>query len=126
MLSKKKLLIYTLLSIVIGLLLLAGYFYWTWGVYVAITNNTDSVLKNIQISYTGGKIDIEKMGPYSSYGQYVNPTGESHLELEWHDSSGTRQSSTIEVYFEHNYTGSIKITVDPNNQVSWASKTRTG
>ena len=125
MLSRTKLLSYCIiLSIGVGLLLLIGYFYWTWGVYVAITNNTDSVLKNIHISYTGGAINIEKLEPYTSYGQYVAPTSESDLELEWYDSLGTRQSRKIEVYFEPNYRRSIEITVESNNQVSWKDKTK--
>ena len=125
MLSRKKLLSYLLiLSIVIGLSLLTGYFYWTRGIYVAITNNTDSVLKNINIFYTGGVINIEELEPNNSYDKYINPTGESDLELEWNDSSRTRQSSTIDVYFEPNYSGSVEITIDPNNQVSCKDKTR--
>ena len=108
----------------IGLLLLLVYIYWSKGVYVSIINNTQKVLEKVSIAYTGGTINIEKLEPHTSYGQYVNPASESHLELEWFEPSGVKQSHKIDVYFEHNYSGSIEITVDPNNRISWISKVR--
>ena len=50
--------------------------------------------------------------------------GESHLELEWYEPSGVKQSHTIDVYFEHNYRGSVEIAVNPDNRVSWTDKIR--
>jgi hypothetical protein len=108
--------------VAVGMLTSIGYRYWTRGVYINITNTTQNVLKDINIAYTGGVIHIANLESKTSYGQYINPTSESHLELEWLDSSGAKQSQEIGVYFEHNYAGSIEITIDPNNIVSWSHK----
>jgi hypothetical protein len=119
--SERKLVSYgAVLWIALGLLMVTGYFYWTRGVYVRITNNTQSILKHIDIAYSVGVVHIAALEPKASCGRYVNPTGgDSGLKLEWIDSSGTKQSHRIDVYLEHNYSRSVEIAVDPNNEVSW-------
>jgi hypothetical protein len=110
--------------IVVGILVFIGYLYQRKGVYVSITNNTQTFLKDVGVTYTGGTVRIKGLKPHESYGKRINPNGESHLELEWYESSGVKQSHTVDVYFEHNYRGSIEISIDPDNRVSWTDKTR--
>lgn len=108
----------------VALVLATGYFYWTRGVYVSVNNNTQSTLKNMDITYHGGVIQIATLEPKMSYGRYINPIGESDLTLEWFDSMGAKHSHMIEVYIEHNYAGSVEITVEPDNTVSVMDKVR--
>jgi hypothetical protein len=91
---------------------------------VVITNSSQYPLRNLRLQFTGGTISVENLEPSTSYGHYIRPTSESHLELEWRDSSGVRQFHNIDVYFEPNDRGSIEITIGPNNLVSWTHKTR--
>jgi len=123
--NKRKLVSYRILLLVaLALLIASGYFYWTKGVYVSITNSTQNTLKHIDIIYSGGIIDIPELAPSTSCGQYINPDWESDLTLEWFDSSGAKHSHTIGEYIEHNYAGSVEITLEPDNKVSVTSKIR--
>jgi len=125
--SKRKLVsCWIAIFVAIGLFISIGYHYWTRGVYISITNNTQDVFKVINISYTGGIIRIAKLEPKTSYGQRINPIGESGLKLGWLDSSGVKQSQKIEVYFEHNYTGSVGIMIEAGNRVSVTNRIRLG
>ena len=116
---RKTLLIYSPISlVVIGLLVLMAYLQWGRGVSVSVTNKTQNGLMDMKIYYTGGHISHPQLAPETSYRTHVNPNGESDLKIEWTDSLGVRQSHKIDVYFERNYAGSIKITVEPDNSVS--------
>jgi hypothetical protein len=121
--AKRRRLVIVLLA-VLGLLIAAGYYFWTRGVYVKITNSTQSTLKHIGIAYSGGATHITGLGPGTSRGQYINPKWESDLTLEWLDSAGMEHSYAMGVYIEHNYSGSVEITVEPGNRVSVTDKVR--
>ena len=113
------------LLIALVLLVATGYFYWTRGVYVSITNNTQSTLKDINISYVRGVVHVAALEPAASCARYVNPTGgDADLRLEWFEPSGAKHSHAIDVYIEHNYSGSVEITVEPGNRVSVTDKVR--
>ena len=121
----KRKLVSCVIVLSVALALATGYFYWTRGVYVSVNNNTQSTLKNLTITYQSGVIQIAALEPKMSYGRYINPIGESGLTLEWFDSLGAKHSHmNIEVYFEHNYAGSVEITVEPDNRVSVTDKVR--
>jgi hypothetical protein len=123
--SQRKLIRYGIVPLTaLTLFIAAGYYFWTRGVYVRITNSTQSTLKHIDVAYSGGVIHITELAPGASHGQYVNPSWESDLALEWSDSLGVRHSHTIGVYIEHNYAGNVEITVGPNNKVSVTDKVR--
>jgi len=112
-----------MLAPILGALILIGYYYGTSGVYVRITNNTQNPLAQVRVTYTGGTADIGVLMPKTSYGRRINPDGESHLELEWVDSSGERRSYS-NGYFEHNYRGRIDIVVEPNSDPTWIDNSR--
>jgi hypothetical protein len=123
--AEKKLVRWTIaLAAALVLVIAAGYSYWTRGVYVKITNNTQNTLKHTDITYSVGVIHIAELVPGASYGRYVNPKGGSDLSLEWSDFSGKHSSDTLGVYFEHNYAGSVEIAVEPDNRVSVVDKIR--
>ena len=110
--------------VVLGLLTSLAYFHWTNGVYVSISNNTEKTFRQIDIVYTGGSARIASLEPNASYGQYVNPHGESDLKIECFDSSGASHSYTVDTYIEHNYSGSIHITMEPDDKMSAVDNTR--
>lgn len=123
--SKKGLIGWGILGLVVfGPSFAVGYRHWTAGVYVEITNNTDSPLTQIAITYTGGVVRIAELKPKTSSGRRVNPRGESHLVVEWVDSLGHRHSQRVDVYFETNYRGRIDITVEPDNTIVWTDVIR--
>ncbi|MHC4172443.1 MAG: hypothetical protein ACYST5_05815 [Planctomycetota bacterium] len=106
------------LSVALALLIATWHFYRTRGVYVSVNNNTQSTLKNMVITYTGGVIQIVALDPKMSYGKYIKPSHPGELTLEWSDSMGAKHSHMIGVYIEQGYAGSVEITVEPDNRVS--------
>jgi len=110
--------------VVLGPSFAVGYHHWTAGVYVEITNDTDSPLTQIAITYTGGVVRIPELKPKTSYGRRINPDGDSHLVVEWVDSVGQRHSHYVDVYFEHKYRGRIDISVESGNMIRWTDTTK--
>ena len=123
--TKKKFIGYGIVFVIgLGLVVSIDYLHSSRGVYVSIANNTQGTLKHVDIAYTGGVIQIAAVEPKTSFGRRINPDSESHLELEWIDSSGVKHSHAVDVYFEHDYRGRIEITVEPADSVSVTDKTR--
>ena len=113
-----------ILLITLALFIGAAYFYWTRGVCVSITNNTETTIENVDIAYWRGVIHIGALKPKTSRARYVNPPGESDLTLEWFDVSGVKHARRLGVYIETNYAGSIQVTVESGNRVSVTEKVR--
>jgi len=107
---------------VLGLAAVAGYWRWTAGVYVEITNRTGGAVTQVDIAYTGGFVRILELKPNASYGRRVNPDGESHLELVWIDPGGQKRSEKLGLYFERNYRGRVDFTVQPDGTISWTDR----
>jgi len=97
----------------------------TRGVCVYINNDSNALLHDIKLIYTGGikKTEIIKTG--AKYKTYINPKSESDLRLRWKDNSGKQHSRQIDVYIEHNYRGQIKIKIDLEHRVSWTDNIKT-
>lgn len=122
--SKSKLSVYgglLLAVLVLGL----GHYCWTRGVYVKITNNADTALKDVEIAYSGGTIHVGTLEPKGSYGQWVNPNSASIWNMEWFGSSGAKESLAIDVYVERNYSGSVEITVEHDGTVAVVDRVKT-
>jgi len=123
--NKRKLVNRRIVLLAVFVLLIAvGYLYCKRGVYVSITNNTKSTLKEVDIAYEVGVIQIDALEPKMSYGRYINPTYSTGLTLKWCDSSGVKHSHDIGVYLQHNYSGSVEITVESDNSVVVTDKVR--
>ena len=122
--NKRKLVSCGIVLLVALALLISTGHYWTRGVYISITNSTQSTLKRVDITCHGGVIHIAALEPTMSYGRYINPTHGTDLTLEWIDSMGVKHSHTVGVYMERNYVGSVEITVEPDNRVSVTDKIR--
>lgn len=99
-----------------------GYWRWTAGVYVEITNSTGGPLTQVGITYTGGVVGIPELKPNASFGLLINPKGESHLELAWTDAGGQKRSEKLDLYFDRNHRGRVDITVRPDGTISWTDR----
>ena len=105
--------------IICGALLVAISGCNTKSILISISNESGSTISDIKIAYTGGSYVVHKMEPGMSNEQYIRPKGESHLELSFVDVRGMLIKTTIDVYIETGYEGSILITIGKDNKVSW-------
>ena len=90
----------------------------TSGVTVSVINATGGEVTNVQIEFTGGSKSFPKLKFGESLEIRVNPDGESDLVVRFADSSGKQFSANDIVYFEHNYRGTIHITIGPDGKVT--------
>lgn len=94
------------------------------GVTVIVINTSGGEITNLQIKFTGGSKSSPKLKPAESFETKVNPNGESHIDVEFSDSSGKRHSAKVDVYLERNYSGTIRITLEPGGKVTWKDETK--
>ena len=125
--TRKKLIGYAVvLAAILGPAATMAYLHSTRGVCISLTNNTQSVLQQMEIAYTGGVIRIATLEPQASYACHVNLTGESILRLGWFDASDGRHFYMLDTYLDPDYAGSVKIVWEPNNRMSVTQKVRAG
>lgn len=111
------------LCIALVLVGIAAALWLTAGVKVVVTNKAGVEVKNIEVKFTGGSVTIPAIKPGAAYRTTVKPTGESHLDLRFTDSSGKDRREIIGVYFEPGYRGEIFIGLAPDGSVSFEDKT---
>jgi hypothetical protein len=97
---------------------------WSTGVTVIVNNATGGGITNLKIKFTGGSKSSEKLDAAKSLETKINPNSESHIDLEFEDASGKRHSAKVDVYIEHNYSGTIRVTLEPDGKVTWKDETR--
>lgn len=84
---------------------------WPRGVEVIVTNAGTSVMRDVRVVVTGKTYELGELQPNARRNLRVNPTGESHLVVDYTDPSGTPQAVTVDCYFEPNYYGTIAVDV---------------
>ena len=94
------------------------------GVTVTVNNASGGEIANLQVKFTGGSKTLPKLKSAESFVTQVNPIGESHLVVEFVDSSGKQHSVKVDVYFEHNYSGTIHVTIGRDGKVTWKDETK--
>ncbi len=94
------------------------------GVTVLVNNASGGEITNLQIKFTGGSKSSPKLKPAESFETKVNPSGSSHLVVDFADSSGKQHSAKADVYFERNYSGTIHVTIEPDGKVTWKDETK--
>jgi hypothetical protein len=92
-------------------------------VRVCITNQSKNIINKVELSYREGTVAIGNLNPGQSQIVYVNPTGESALDINWSDNSGLHHKK-IDTYIEHNYGGYGNIILSENAEVNWISNIR--
>ena len=60
---------------------------------------------------TGASYQLGDIGPGESATARVNPTSESHLEVEFTDRDGQSQRLRADGYFEPRYRGTIRVEI---------------
>ena len=94
------------------------------GVNVTVENASGGEITSLQIRFTGGNKSTPTLKPAESFETKVNPAGESHLVVEFVDSLGKQHSANVDVYLEHNYSGTIHVTLEPDGKVTWKDETK--
>jgi len=97
---------------------LIGKDYLTTGVKVELSNNSGGTLKAIEIYYNEGIQRISILNPKEKRGFYINPSGETTLEVRWFDQAGRECFADDIGYFTKNDKGMITIDFRPNGHLS--------
>ncbi len=107
--NKRKL---WLLAIPVVLLLIAVVaFQLRSGIQVKVENTGTSLLKSVVLRVTGASYDLGDIAPGESATARVNPTSDSHLEVEFTDPDGQSKQLIAGGYFEAGYRGSIRVEI---------------
>ena len=110
---------WTLIPLGIGVF---GFLAWySPGVHVVIRNSTAVPLVDVQLKFNGGSKHVPLIRPEHAISANVNPLGESGLQLEFTQGTAHR-SQTLDIYMEHDYAGSVFLTVDGVGNVNVQSK----
>lgn len=81
------------------------------GVLVIVTNHSEDIIRGLQLEYEGGMIGTDKIDHNQSFSNYVNPTSESSLLIQFVDKNGITRKEAVDVYIEKNYSGKIEIII---------------
>jgi hypothetical protein len=125
---KKKYFI-TIATIFIGLILLVISFYKFFaikdGFNVIISNNTNTQISGIKITYHNIKKDIEvpMIEPGQKTTLHINPKEdfvENQMKLNYGQSNGNKQSMVIIGYFEKGYSGNVTVKISSKDSSGFA------
>jgi hypothetical protein len=81
------------------------------GVRVTIQNTGSSALKLVVLHVTGASYKLGDIAVGESVTMRVDPTSESHLEVEFTDIDGQVQRVNGGGYFESGYRGTIRVEI---------------
>ena len=81
------------------------------GIRVTVENTGSMPLKSVVLQVTGASYRFGDIAPGTSATARVNPTGESHLEIEFTDAAGMVQLLDGGGYFESGYRGTIRLSI---------------
>jgi hypothetical protein len=96
------------------------------GVQVILFNDGQHPVRDVIISFAGGERRTSLLPDRGRYVTRVNPTGESHLELQFRDPSGNERKAVVDVYIEPNYTGRVLIRIDSSARVTSTDQVEIG
>ena len=85
---------------------------------VELSNNSGSTLKAIEFYYSGGIQRISILSPQEDATFYVNPSGETTIEVRWFDEAGNEYFADDIGYFQTNNKGLITISFRPNGHLA--------
>lgn len=89
------------------------------GILISITNNSDLSVSSIRVLYSGGAYKIPELRAGETVKSRINPTSESHLEMEFVDEQQRDIKIVIDTYFERDYSGSFSIFINKNGKATW-------
>ena len=122
--SKRMSTIYVGGTMIVGFALVLTHYHLTKGVHILINNASSAVLSNMELIYSGGTKHIEELNPNATFETHINPKSASHLNLIWTDPMGEKHFDLIDVYFESDYMGNVRIIINPDYEISWVDNIR--
>lgn len=81
------------------------------GIRVTVVNAGPDHLRSLVLYVTGRSYPLGDLAPGDSAYAFVDPTSESHLEIEFVDANGNPKRLNAGGYFESGYRGTIRITI---------------
>lgn len=96
------------------------------GTRVKIDNQHSAPMKNVVVQFTGGQQELGTVAPNSTAETYINPTGESALDVAYQLGEGTPKKDKIDIYLEPGYGGEIVIFLSQDGKLTWKDHTKAG
>src|SRR5262249_9370284 len=87
------------------------------GVEVSIVN-TGTAMRSVVLHVTGRSYPVGDILPGKTTVARVQPTSESHLEIEFTDAQGEKQLLKVDVYIEPGYRGAMSVVIQDAKVVS--------
>ncbi len=81
------------------------------GIRVTVENIGKTPLNSVVLHVTGASYNVGDIAPGESVTARVNPTSESHLEIEFTNADGKTQRVNAGGYFESGYRGTIRVEI---------------
>jgi hypothetical protein len=114
----------TVVSLIVVLgLLFAGWLAFPSGVVVRLHNASAAEISDIRVIFEGGAKTARQLQPGEFFKCRISPDSESDLEIEFVNASGVRQTVNLDVYLDRYHGGSIEITIQSDDKVSFEDKT---
>jgi hypothetical protein len=95
------------LLLLVGLIL----FHFRSGIQVTVHNTGATSIRSVVLHVTGRSYPVGDIAPGNSAEATVNPTSESHLEIEFRDADGKQQRLVVDCYFEPGYRGVVQVAI---------------
>jgi hypothetical protein len=81
------------------------------GVRVTVENTGRQPLRAVRLHVTGASYNLGDIAVGGTAGTVVRATSESHLEIEFTDTSGRKNRLNAGGYFEPGYRGTIQVSI---------------
>ena len=81
------------------------------GIQVTIQNTGSQPLRSVVLHVTGASCHLGDIAPGATAKATVQPTGESHLEIQFTDPDGQTRRLDAGGYFESGYRGTIDVSI---------------
>ena len=75
-------------------------------------------MQSVVLHVTGRSYPVGDVLPGKTIVQTVEPTSESHLEIEFADANGEMQRAIVDTYFEPGYAGTLSVVIQDGEVVS--------
>jgi hypothetical protein len=91
-----------------------------YGIAILVCNATKEPLRHVlvKVESRGEHHDLGDLGAEKHTRVFVRPATESHITLEYVDSTGRPRSETVVGYVEAGYCGKAEVTVFPDRIIS--------
>lgn len=105
-----------LLSLAIG-----GWYVFSRGVVVVVSNQGTSEIKNVVVRYRSEVKETSVLSPNHQQEWKIKPTTGTDLGVGFEDSVGRKREFRLAVYFDRVSRGTIRVKAGPSGKVSWSS-----